>query len=191
MTHDHVTKQERLAKLERVHAQVRKCRKCFLWKTRQNAVPGEGAIDPKVMFIGEAPGRKEDESGRPFVGMSGRFLNDVFEQVGLRRDEVFITSTIKCIPADGKKPKPVSIVACNPYLQSQLELVRPRLVCILGGVAAETVLGEKSISNVRGKIIERENYLVLPTYHPAAARRFVRIRQDFIDDMKLLKSYVC
>jgi uracil-DNA glycosylase family 4 len=182
--------QERMAELERVHAQVRRCRKCFLWKTRQNAVPGEGPLDPKIMFIGEAPGRNEDAVGRPFIGYAGQFLNQGLERIGVTRDEVFITSPVKCIPVPRGKPKRVSIDACNPYLQSQLELVRPRLICLLGGVAADVVLGEKKVSDIRGKIIKREPYLILPTIHPAAARRFPKMRKRFLQDFDLLARHL-
>ncbi|RJP24229.1 MAG: uracil-DNA glycosylase [Candidatus Abyssobacteria bacterium SURF_5] len=182
--------QQRLEQLEEVHARVRVCRLCYLWKTRQNAVPGEGPLDPKVMFIGEGPGKKEDATGRPFIGYSGQFLNEALERIGLRRDDVFITSSVKCLPVNGRKPKPVSIEACNPYLQSQLQLVRPRLICLLGGVAAETVLGEKSISGIRGKMIERDQYRILATFHPAAARRFKKRRDDFLKDFELLARQV-
>jgi DNA polymerase len=185
-----LTFQQRLEELEKVHAQVRRCRKCFLWKTRRNAVPGEGPLDPKVMFIGEGPGRNEDATGRPFVGYAGQFLDESLERVGIRRDNVFITSVVKCIPVPKGKPKPESIEACNPYLQAQLRLVRPPLVCLLGAVAAETVLGEKSLAKIRGKIIERDNYLILPTIHPAAARRFKKMQALFLEDFRLLARYV-
>ncbi|MBI4831094.1 MAG: uracil-DNA glycosylase, partial [Candidatus Lindowbacteria bacterium] len=84
----------RLAELEKLHAQVRRCRKCFLWKTRQKAVPGEGPLDAVAMFVGEGPGRKEDESGRPFVGPSGKFLNQLLGEAGLKREDIFVTSTV-------------------------------------------------------------------------------------------------
>jgi DNA polymerase len=184
------TRQERLEELEKTHAQVRRCRKCYLWKTRKKAVPGEGPLDSKVMFVGEAPGRKEDASGRPFVGYAGQFLNEALDRIGLQRNEVFITSTVKCIPLDVNKPRKVSIDACNPYLQSQLKLVRPRIICLLGGVAAETVLGVKLISGIRGKMIERDHYLILPTFHPAAARRFPDRRKQFLEDFKLLARFL-
>jgi DNA polymerase len=182
--------QERLKQLEKIHSGVRRCRRCFLWKTRQHAVPGEGPLDSKVMFIGEAPGRKEDASGRPFVGFSGEFLDQSLEKVGLRREEVFITSSIKCIPVRTKKPEQESIDACNPWLQSQLELVRPRLICLLGAVASGVILGEKRISLIRGKIIERDPYLILATYHPASARRFARRREAFLKDFEILAATV-
>lgn len=179
-------KEERLKQLAEVHSQIRRCRRCFLSKTRRHAVPGEGPLDPRVLFIGEAPGRTEDASGRPFVGYAGKFLDQTLEEAGLQREDVFITSVIKCFPTDGKKPQKASIDACNPWLQSQLRLVRPRLVCLLGGVAAATVLGEKRIERIRGRLLRRDPYLVLVTYHPAASRRFPGRRELFLRDFRLL-----
>jgi DNA polymerase len=176
----------RLVELERLHSQVRRCRKCFLWKTRKKAVPGEGLLDAPVTLIGEAPGKKEDTTGRPFVGPSGKFLDQMLEEVGLKRENIFITSTVKCIPVPAGKPKKVSIEACSPYLQGQLKLVNPKIVCLLGEVAARNVLGVDRIADVRGKIIKRSEHIFLVTYHPAAARRFPALHAHTRKDFRLL-----
>ncbi|MBI5117141.1 uracil-DNA glycosylase [Candidatus Poribacteria bacterium] len=177
---------DHFAELKRLHSQVRRCRKCFLWKTRKKAVPGEGLPDATVMLIGEAPGKKEDAAGRPFVGPSGKFLDQMLEEVGLVRENIFITSTIKCIPVPAGKPKKVSIEACNPYLQGQLKLVNPRIVCLLGEVAARNVLGVDKVADVRGEIIRRSEHIFLVTYHPAAARRFPALHAHMRKDFRLL-----
>jgi len=179
---------DRSAELEELHRQVRRCRKCFLWKTRKKAVPGEGPIDARVMLIGEGPGREEDETGRPFIGPSGKFLDEMFSDAGIARGELFITSTVKCIPIPAGKPRRVSIEACNPYLREQLRLIHPRVVCLFGEVAAKTVLGVGRIAEARGKPLTRDNTLFIVTYHPAAARRFPKLRDFMRQDLRLLRE---
>ena len=152
-------------------------------------MPGEGPIDPRAMLIGEAPGRTEDATGRPFMGFSGRFLNEVLAEVGIKREEIFITSSIKCLPVPTGKPQLVSIEACNPWLQAQLGLVNPRFICLIGGVAAKTVLGMDKVSEFRGKIVERDGRIILPTFHPAAARRFPKLGKLFREDFRLMARY--
>jgi uracil-DNA glycosylase family 4 len=176
----------RLAELEKLHARVRRCRKCSLWRTRQKAVPGEGPLDASAMLIGEAPGKKEDRTGRPFIGPSGKFLDAMLREAGISRERIFITSTVKCIPVHSAKPLKVSIDACNPYLQEQLKLVNPGIVCLLGEVAARTVLGTAKVTDTRGIIIGRGGRCFLVTYHPAAARRFPKPRELMRKDFRLL-----
>ncbi len=178
-----------MAELERLHARVRRCRRCPLCKTRHNAVPGEGPIGAAAMLIGEAPGKKEDQTGRPFIGPSGKFLDKMLSEAGISRERIFITSTIKCIPIHSRKPSKVSIEACNPYLQEQLKLVNPRIICLLGEVAAKTVLGIAKVADARGKIISRGGRSFLVTYHPAAARRFPKLKELMRKDLGLLAGH--
>lgn len=175
-----------LAELEKIHGQVRRCRKCFLYRTRRKAVPGEGPLDAPAMLIGEAPGAKEDAVGRPFAGLSGKFLDLVLEQANIHRERIFITSTIKCLPVPAGRPTKTSIEACNPYLLRQIELINPAVVCALGKVAAATLLGITGIAKSRGRLIHRAGRLYLVTYHPAAARRFPALRACFHKDIRLL-----
>jgi len=176
-------------RLEELAQQVRVCIKCPLHKSRTLAVPGDGKPTAKVMIIGEAPGREEDESGRPFVGPAGRFLDRVLEGSGINREDLFITNIVKCRPPNNRKPKKLEIDTCTEnYLFEQVELINPKLIMLLGGVAAKTLLNVKTINEVRGRIIEREGRKYLVGYHPAA--RFYRedLAEKVKEDFTLLKS---
>lgn len=118
--------------MEELAEMVRTCRRCSLWKHRLNPVVGEGCSSPRLMFIGEAPGRSEDLQGRPFVGAAGRFLTSLIEGMGLRRDEVYITNIVKCRPPKNRDPLPEEIEACSPFLDEQLKILKPKIVATLG-----------------------------------------------------------
>jgi DNA polymerase len=176
------TKQAR--RLEELAAQIRGCTLCPLWESRTLAVPGDGQFKAKVMIIGEAPGREEDESGHPFVGATGRFLNSVLEGTGLERADFFITNTVKCRPPKNRTPRTLEVNTCTSnYLFEQIELIDPQLVVLLGGVAAKKLLGVKSINEARGRVITRGGRKFMVGYHPAV--RFYReelgekVREDF------------
>ena len=154
--------------LEKIAADVRGCPLCKLARTRKNAVPGEGQLSAKVMFIGEAPGRSEDEKGRPFVGAAGRILDNLLQKVGIERSEVFITNIVKCRPPNNRVPKEDELIACRPYLDRQIALIKPKVICILGRTAYSSILGGSSITANRGKIVERSGQKYFSTFHPAA-----------------------
>ena len=154
--------------LEKIATDVRGCPLCKLAKTRKNAVPGEGQLSAKIMFIGEAPGRSEDEEGRPFVGAAGRILNDLLKKVGIERSQVFITNIIKCRPPNNRVPKEDELNACRPYLDRQIALIKPKVICILGRTAYFSLLGGSSITANRGKIVKRAGQKYFLTFHPAA-----------------------
>lgn len=148
------------------------CRRCSLAATRQHIVWGEGNPKAALMLVGEAPGAKEDESGRPFVGPAGKLLDKVLAGAGIKREDVYITSVVKCRPPNNRMPHKGEINACSPYLEEQIRLIRPRVIVCLGSLAARTLLGpEVKISAVRGQWFERENMKILPTFHPAAVFR--------------------
>ena len=177
-------KSRQARRLEELAAQIRGCTLCPLWESRTLAVPGDGKSTAKVMIIGEAPGKEEDESGRPFVGATGRFLNSVLEGTGLDRADFFITNTVKCRPPKNRTPRVLEVNTCTSnYLSEQVEMVNPRLVMLLGGVAAKAVLGVKSIGEARGQVVERDGRRYIVGYHPAV--RFYRedlgekVREDF------------
>jgi DNA polymerase len=155
--------------LEKVAAEVMGCPLCKLARTRKNAVPGEGQLAAKILFIGEAPGRSEDEKGRPFVGAAGKILDDMLTKAGIERSQVFITNVVKCRPPNNRVPEEDEVVACRPYLERQLALIRPRIICILGRTAYSSILGGGSITANRGKIIEKAGQKYFLTIHPAAA----------------------
>ena len=179
-----MAKSKKAGRLDELAAQIRVCTKCSLWESRTRAVPGDGRYTAKLMIVAEAPGKEEDETGKPFVGAAGRFLNKVLEGTGLDRSDFFITNTVKCRPPKNRTPKSIEVGTCTAnYLFEQIELIRPRLVMLLGGVAAKTVLGVKSVNEARGRVIERDGRRFLVGYHPAV--RFYRedlgekVREDF------------
>jgi uracil-DNA glycosylase len=164
-----MTEQKRDDSLERVAAEVRGCPLCKLARTRKNAVPGEGQLAAKIMFIGEAPGSSEDEKGRPFVGAAGRILDNTLKKVGIERSQVFITNIVKCRPPNNRAPEGDEVAACKPYLDRQIALIKPKVICILGKTAYSSLLGGSSITANRGKMVERAGKKYFLTFHPAAA----------------------
>ena len=154
--------------LERVAREVEICRLCPLGESRTLAVPGEGSSSARLMVIGEAPGRREDKVGRPFVGEAGRMLGKMLESIGHPRPTVFITNMVKCRPPDNRDPQPREIEICRPYLERQLALIRPRAVLSLGRVSSQHLLrSSQPISRLRGRIHSLGDLEVHPTFHPA------------------------
>lgn len=158
---------------------VRACEGCILHTCRTKPVPGEGNPLAKVMIIGEAPGRQEDESGQPFVGMAGKFLDKLLGIAGLNRADVFITNVVKCRPPENRKPERTEVEACADFLNAQIAIINPRLIICLGGTAASAVLGLKRITNDHGKLIERDGRYYFVAYHPAARFHRHLIEEDF------------
>jgi DNA polymerase len=188
-----MAKTKKARRLEELAAQIRVCTKCPLWQSRTLAVPGDGKFSSKVMIIAEAPGKEEDESGHPFVGSAGRYLDHVLEGTGINRSDFFITNTVKCRPPKNRTPKRNEIETCTSnYLFEQIELINPKLIVLLGGVAAKTMLGVKSINEARGHVIERDGRKYLVGYHPAV--RFYRedlglkVKEDFARLKRELKK---
>ncbi|HWP45445.1 MAG TPA: uracil-DNA glycosylase [Blastocatellia bacterium] len=186
-------KSKKAARLEDLAAQIRVCVKCPLHESRTVAVPGEGKPSARLMIIGEAPGKEEDETGRPFVGSAGRFLDQVLEGTRLDRDDFFITNIVKCRPPKNRTPKKNEVDTCTSnYLFEQIELINPKLIVLLGGVAAKKVLGVKSVNEARGRVIERDGRKYLVGYHPAV--RFYRedlgqkVKEDFARLKRILKT---
>jgi len=155
--------------LEKVAQEVSGCPLCKLARTRKNSVPGEGSLSARIMFVGEAPGRFEDEKGRPFVGAAGKILDEMLSKAGLQRSQVFITNIVKCRPPNNRVPEPDEATACRPYLDRQVALISPKIICILGRTAYASLLGGGSITANRGKIIEKNGQKYFLTIHPAAA----------------------
>jgi len=179
-----MTKTRKATYLETMADVIRGCTKCPLWESRTIAVPGDGKYSSRVMIIGEAPGKEEDESGKPFVGSAGRYLDHVLEGTGLDRRDFFITNTVKCRPPKNCAPKSLEIKTCtSSYLFEQIELLNPKLIMLLGAVAAKAVLGLKSIGEARGRVIEKNGRRYIVGYHPAV--RFYRedlgekVKEDF------------
>lgn len=172
--------------LTRVAEEVRTCPRCRLAESRTHAVPGEGAPDAPLVLVGEAPGAKEDASGRPFQGVSGRFLDRELAALGITREQVFITSANKCRPPGNRPPKTDEMAACAPYLDRQLALIAPRVVLAMGGVAARRLHPDAAgarLSDLRSAPTEVAGATLLVTVHPAAAMRFPSQREPFRADL--------
>ncbi len=176
-----------------IENEVRSCRKCELWKTRKNPVIGEGPIDTSIMLIGEAPGFNEDRLGRPFVGRAGNVLNEALFAIGLKRDDVYITNILKCRPPGNRNPRLEEIEKCTPYLDRQVEIIKPRIICTLGNFALKYIFRKfgftaEPVSKIHGKIFKSENITVIPMYHPASAVYNPNLKQIIINDFMKLKE---
>jgi len=165
------------------------CVKCNLAKTRTQVVYGVGNPNADLMFIGEAPGRDEDEQGKPFVGRAGQLLTDIIKAMKLTRDDVYIANVIKCRPPENRNPEPDELDACRPYIRQQVEIIQPRVIVTLGKFALQSLL-EKAygITAVRGKWLEYQGVKVMPTYHPAYLLRTPAAKKDVWEDMKLVMA---
>lgn len=172
--------------LARLNQEIVTCTKCVLSCTRNNAVPGEGPISPQIMCIGEAPGEKEDQQGRPFTGRAGDILNDLLARAGLNRSRVFITSVVKCRPPKNRDPRPEEIEACKPYLDRQLELLKPQLIATLGRFAMARWFPGQKISEIHGQVQEIGRIRVVPLFHPGAALHQPWYREAMAKDMEVL-----
>lgn len=175
--------------LSQIEQDVIHCTKCKLHTFRTHAVPGEGNHEAELLFIGEGPGQREDELGRPFVGAAGKFLDELLSGIGLSRDDVFIANTVKCRPPNNRDPEDVEKAACWPHLEQQIHAIKPRLIVLLGKHALNTFIPDIKISACHGeckvyKGIHKEKQPYLPLYHPAAALYNGGLRQVLIDDFK-------
>lgn len=167
------------------------CNKCKLVNGRHSVVIGEGNKNASIMFIGEGPGADEDAQGLPFVGKAGKLMNMAFAGVGIKREEVYITNIVKCRPPNNRNPEKEEAEACREYLQCQINLVKPKIIVLLGSVALKNILGEEyGITKDRGKWVERNGIKYLPTFHPAALLRDENKKIDFWKDLKLVKQEI-
>jgi uracil-DNA glycosylase family 4 len=173
--------------IEKVAGQVTVCTKCRLCSTRKHAVPGEGSITARVMLVGEAPGEQEDNQGRPFVGAAGKLLTELLESIGLRRDDVYITNVVKCRPPNNRPPRKDEAQACRPYLERQIALMRPRVICPLGNSAIHGLMKtEESVTGLHGIPFEVDSVTYFPLYHPAAALYTFSLKKVMEEDFKKL-----
>ena len=184
--------------LEEVRKEVFNCKKCELWKTKRNYVFGEGSPKAQVMFIGEAPGYYEDVQGRPFVGAAGKLLTNLIESfLNVKRSDVYIANVLKCRPPENRDPLPNEVKACTPYLDRQIEIIKPRIIITLGRHSTRYILSKigikvSGITTVRGKLFECNLFdlkvKILPTYHPAAALYNPKLKKTLELDFKKAKS---
>ncbi len=168
---------------------VAECRKCFLCQGRTHTVPGEGDPHAGLMFVGEGPGQTEDETGRPFVGRAGELLTQIIEAIGLTREAVYIANAVKCRPPQNRKPLPDELGACWPYLERQIELIRPRVLVALGATAAESLLqARRSLTELRGRVHSYRGIPLVVTYHPAALLRNPNWKKPTWDDVRIARQ---
>ncbi len=176
--------------IQTLNEQVASCPKCVLAKTRTNAVPGAGDPNAKIVFIGEGPGSNEDKQGVPFVGQAGKFLDELLASIDLRREDVYICNVVKCRPPSNRDPQQEEIAACAPWLEQQLEIIKPRVIVTLGRFSMNQYFKGQTISRIHGQPKEIDGQLVVPMYHPAAALHQANLRSTIMDDFKKLPALV-
>jgi uracil-DNA glycosylase len=181
---------DRALRLGALAAEVAGCRKCGLCETRTQTVFARGSGRTSVMFIGEAPGADEDRQGLPFVGRAGQLLDQIIDAAGFDREAVYVANILKCRPPQNRDPRPEETAACTRYLEAQIELVNPKIICALGRHAAQFLTGKPDapMGQLRGKIhYYRDRIMVLPTYHPAALLRNPEWKRVVWEDMQTLR----
>ena len=174
---------------EELEKGIIECSKCSLCSRRNRIVLGEGNKNADIMFIGEGPGADEDIQGRPFIGKAGQLMNKAFEGLGIERESVYIANIVKCRPPQNRVPDRIEANACMDYLRSQVILIKPKIIVLLGSTALKNILGqEHSITKERGKWIENKGIWYMPTFHPAALLRDDNKKIDFWRDLKQVKQ---
>jgi uracil-DNA glycosylase family 4 len=161
---------------EEILLQIYNCKKCRLWKEAKHAVPGEGPLNAKVMFVGQNPGADEDETGRPFVGRAGKYLTKTLTEFGIKREDVYITNIVKHVSPENRKPLSDEVTACLPYLTEQIKIIKPKIIVLLGASAKETPR-QRDIDYVE-------------VVHPSAAMRFTKMRERFRTQIEQLAKRV-
>jgi len=186
--------------LEDLNFQIYNCKKCRLWLEAKHGVPGEGPLNANVMIIGQNPGADEDQTGRPFIGRAGKFLDECLKSIGLQREQIFVTNIVKCRPTEkarnwvkDRKPATDEIDACKPYLDKQIELLKPEVICTLGDTARSQIfkrfgLEEDTIGHVHGRLFLAGNMRIAPLYHPAAALYDNSLHQIIMIDFQNLRQ---
>ena len=172
-----------MSSLNDLYGEIAACQRCNLYKTATRAVPGEGPENAKLLFIGEAPGFHEDQQGRPFVGAAGQFLESLLASINLTRQQVYIANVIKHRPPENRDPFPGEIISCRPWIEKQIELIKPRMIVTLGRHSMEMFFPGKSISKIHGTHQMKDSILCFAMYHPAAALHQQSLKQAIQEDM--------
>ena len=181
--------------LEQIREQVNICQRCGLFKTKTNYVFGEGDANAQIIFIGEAPGANEDKEGRPFVGRAGGILDDLLTSINLNRDDIFICNILKCRPPENRSPSNNEIIACTPFLDRQIEIIKPKIICTLGNFATQYIMKKyglkiDAISKLHGKSFKiatiNGTIKIVPLYHPAVATYNPDMKKVLIKDFKVI-----
>jgi DNA polymerase len=178
--------------MENFKREIENCQKCHLSKTRTKFVFGEGSINAELIFVGEAPGRDEDQQGRPFVGRAGQLLTKIIEAMKMKRDDVYICNLLKCRPPENRAPQPDEIEVCKPYLDTQLSLLKnKKVICCLGLYSAQNLLGiDTPMKDMRGNWYEYKGTKVIVTYHPAYLLRSPNEKVKVWNDMQKVMKYL-
>jgi uracil-DNA glycosylase family 4 len=176
--------------LTELNEQIALCQKCEIARFRTNVVPGEGAEDADIMFIGEAPGWHEDQQGRPFVGPAGQFLDRLLASIDLKRGQVYIANVIKCRPTGNRDPLPSEITNCQPWLDKQIEIINPRMIVTLGRYSMARYFPGKTISKIHGTAQKQDGIIYFAMYHPAAALHQQSLMLTIEADMRKIPAFL-
>ncbi|NLL90682.1 MAG: uracil-DNA glycosylase [Dehalococcoidales bacterium] len=179
-----------MSALNELYDSIRCCEKCEIARSRVKVVPGEGAEDAEIMFIGEAPGFYEDQQGRPFVGPAGKFLDELLASINLNRQKVYIANVIKCRPPANRDPLPQEILNCRHWLNRQIEIINPKAIVTLGRYSMAMFFPQKSISKIHGTAEKRNGKLYVAMYHPAAALHQGNLKDVIKADFLKLPGYI-
>lgn len=187
----HDGQRPREVSLEEIRTVLGDCRLCQLCQTRTNIVFGVGDPHARVMFVGEAPGKNEDLQGEPFVGRAGENLNGILSLAGLKREEIYIANVLKCRPPQNRNPAADEVLACSPFLREQIRSIWPDIIVTLGNPATHFVLKtETGITKLRGRFHQMGHFIVMPTFHPAAALRNPAWQELLEEDFRMLGRYL-
>ena len=179
-----------MLKLDSIAENVRECQKCKLCETRIKAVPGKGNFDADVIFVGEAPGRNEDIHGEPFVGAAGKRLDMILEDTGIDRKDVYITNIVKCRPPKNRVPSKKEEESCNDFIKQEIEIINPKIICVMGNTAYGTLLDGKEITKNHGKIVEKDGRKFFVTFHPAATIYNQKLVEELKEDFRKLAKFL-
>ncbi|MDP8003283.1 MAG: uracil-DNA glycosylase family protein [Caldisphaera sp.] len=190
---------DKAEKIKRLNSNIEKCKRCPLYKSRKNPVFGEGSINSKVMFVGEAPGRNEDLEGRPFVGSAGKILDEILSENGIDRGNVYITNAVKCRPPSNRTPYKYEVDQCSIYLKEEIEIILPEIIVTLGRISGESVYSILGLTwhnlvfereKIKEALYSNKKIKILSTYHPAAVIYNPELRKKLEDDIKKVKDII-
>ena len=180
---------------QRLVKEIRRCKKCNLYKTIKNFVVGSGDLDTKIMFIAEAPGHWEDVKGEPFVGRAGKILDELLKSIKLKREKIFICNILKCRPPENRNPQKREIESCTPYLLEQIKIIKPKVICSLGNFSTAFIFRQyglenkiKGVSRLHGKFFKSGKTMIIPFYHPAVVVYNNKMKKILIKDFLALKN---
>lgn len=182
--------------LKKIKNEVIDCRKCSLYKTRIYPVIGEGNHQARIMFVGEAPGEQESKTGRPFCGAAGKVLDELLNSLSIKREEVYVTNLLKDRPPGNRDPQKEEIEACLPYLERQIEIIKPEVICPLGRYSMHFLMEKfglkdkiEPISKIHGQVFKTEKRYLIPLYHPAVATYNPHLKETLKKDFKVLEKF--